>query len=306
MNYLMVLFSLLAVRTTCFISTFSSNIVQRRLFSSAVNNVIPSGVCAVYKPKDWSSNDVVQKIRLMMEAEHRKRTSQKIRLKVGHGGTLDPIAEGVLVIGVGEGTKFMADYLNGSKGYLAKGCFGAEYDTLDRTGQVIATKPYEHITLKDINNILPEFTGDIMQVPPMFSALKRDGKVLYDLARKGIEVEREPRPVKVYKLGLSDNPSLSLPHFELEVECGGGFYIRSLISDLAQKLNSAAYMAELVRTKVGIFTVNECLQQQNWNYGSFCDHIFKCSKIVNLDPLSLPSASASTVSTKPNTYYSRR
>lgn len=297
----MVIITFLVLKTSGFTIPLKASRQSARILSTTVSQPIPSGICAVYKPKDWSSHDVVQRLKVMLEVENRKRTGRTAKVKVGHGGTLDPIAEGVLVIGVGDGTKLMSEFLTGSKGYRAKGCFGEEYDTLDRTGKIVESKPFDHITTSGIDNLIPQFTGDIMQVPPMFSALKRDGETLYNLARQGIEVEREPRPVKVYSLSLH---SLTLPHFEIDVECGGGFYIRTLISDMAKKLDSVAHMTELIRTKQGAFTLEDCLTSDNWTYENVCNHILKCSKSVNIDTSALPLATE--VKEKPRKFYPRR
>ncbi len=259
---------------------------------------LPSGLCAVYKPKGWSSNDVVQKVRSVVES-HWRVDKRRPKIKVGHGGTLDPLAEGVLVLGIGEGTKLMTQYLSGSKGYFATALLGQEMDTLDSTGIVKETKDCSHITLDTLNEALAPFRGDIMQIPPMFSALKRDGNKLYDLARAGVEVEREPRPVTVHKLTLggqgdvynADNSAAALlPQFTLDIESGGGFYVRSLISDLARSVGGVAHMTALVRTKQGGFVVADCIGVDQWTYGNICDHIVRCSWKADIDCATLTPA----------------
>ncbi|CAN0054315.1 unnamed protein product, partial [Discosporangium mesarthrocarpum] len=168
----------------------------------------------------------------------------------------------------------------GTKGYLAEGLLGSETDTQDRLGEVTETADWSHVTLEALEAALPKFTGEIKQVPPMFSALRKDGKRLYQLAREGKTVEREARTVTVHRLWMPPNqPSSSssssssssqrtgaraaaemkdgdgqglsqpLPEFQLEMECGGGFYVRTLITDLARELGTRGHMTSLVRTK---------------------------------------------------------
>jgi len=240
---------------------------------------IPSGLCAVYKPPGWSSSDVVMKVKNILRSEYTERTGERIKLKVGHGGTLDPLAEGVLVLGVGSGTKLMNDYLSGSKGYRASALLGTAMDTLDSTGNVTRTMDCSHVTKEMLDAALPQFRGDILQMPPMFSALKRNGKKLYELAREGIEVERESRPVTVYSLETGD---CALPHFDLHVECSGGFYVRSLIDDLSVAVAGAGHMTALVRTKQGSFTVEDSLREDKWDFDEICKHIVKCSEMVGI------------------------
>jgi len=229
------------------------------------------GILPVYKPKDWTSNDVVLKIKSIISNEVREKTNQKFKIKVGHGGTLDPMATGVLVIGLVKGCKGLESFLKGSKGYLALAVMGEATDTLDSTGKVVAKASTEHVTQVMMEGVLPQFRGDILQVPPMYSALKRDGKKLYELAREGIEVEREARPVHISALELlgqdpfsSPSRPLLLPEFGLSVECGGGTYIRTLIADIAERCQSVAHMTALERTKQGPFTLQDCLKKDSW------------------------------------------
>ena len=218
-----------------------------------------NGFVAVYKPKDWSSNDVVQKVRGVLEKEARQRAGTKVKVKVGHGGTLDPMATGVLVLGVGTGCRDLSMYLKGSKAYRAVGLLGSEYDTMDSTGQITET----------VDVALGAFRGNIMQRPPAFSALRKNGKRLYELARKGEIVEVEPRPVQVDLLNLvpaeeEAGQVLPWPHFGLEIECQGGTYVRSLISDLARAVGARAHMTALVRTKQGPFFLTDCVPEEVW------------------------------------------
>lgn len=255
---------------------------------------MPSGLVAVYKPKDWSSNQVVGKVKWLLRTELQRRTGEKSKLKVGHGGTLDPMAEGVLVLGIGKGTKLLQYALKGSKGYRAVGKIGEATDTLDSTGNVTISMEDQDISailLADIENALPAFRGDILQIPPMFSALKKDGQRLYKLAREGIEVEREARPVTVYGLKLHHEATLNtgqkieLPQFCLDIECSGGFYVRTLLADVAESINSVAHMTYLLRTKQGDFTLDDCIKEEDWNFEKILE------KIKWIDPLPPPDTS---------------
>ena len=246
----------------------------------------PSGLLAVYKPKGLTSSDVVAKVKwLLIDGYNKKQEGvdkkQKVKLKVGHGGTLDPMATGVLVLGVGEGTKLLTTYLKGSKSYRATGKLGVATDTLDCTGTVTDTAPWEHVALGDIKTISKQFVGDIMQTPPMYSALKSQGKRLYDLARDGKVVDRAARPVTVYSLTILEDPDYKLPEFHLDVECSGGFYVRSLIDDIGRRCNSRSMMTELERTKQGPFLLNDCAPSEKWgDFEYMCAQIDKCSAIA--------------------------
>ncbi len=156
------------------------------------------------------------------------------KYKVGHGGSLDPMATGVLVIGLGSGTKVMREFLVGSKKYRASALLGAETDTQDHTGTVSSTADVGHVNFEILQNVLSQFSGTIEQVPPMYSALKIGGKKLCDLARKGQVVKRMPRPIVVHSIQLTSTPE-DLPRFDIEVECSGGTYVRTLISKYSNK-----------------------------------------------------------------------
>ncbi len=274
---------------TAFRSAHSGRTTARVLQSKTdVENIegmsldLPSGLCAVYKPIGWTSNDAVQKVKSILLGGANRIGNKKPKIKVGHGGTLDPLAAGVLVLGINDGTKLMASYLNGSKGYFAGGLLGEERDSQDSTGKVTETLDCGHVTREDLIAALPLFRGEIMQTPPMFSALKQNGEKLYDLARKGIVVDRIARPMSVYKLELASTAE-DLPRFNLDIECSGGFYVRTLISDLSKQVKGVGHMTELIRTKQGIFTLDDCLHQDQWNFESIRQHILTCSVKANLD-----------------------
>lgn len=224
-------------------------------------NMVPGGLIAVYKPKGLTSQDVCAKIKEILQPYSGGRKP----LKVGHGGTLDPMAEGVLVVGIAEGCKGMSDYLAGTKTYCARALLGSETDTLDAEGKVVQTINSDHITTDMLTEMMRKFRGDIMQIPPMYSSLKQNGKRLHALAREGIIVDREPRKVHVFELELTE-PFNRLPEFGVTVTSGGGFYVRSLISDLAKSCGGAAHMTALLRSKHGQFTLDDVLMEKDWNF----------------------------------------
>ena len=203
------------------------------------------GILNIDKPYGITSMDVVRRV---------KRASGQRR--VGHGGTLDPIATGVIPICIGQATRLMEDVVGGAKTYLASVELGGSTNTYDALGEVTELRDASGVSLADIEDALPAFTGDILQVPPMYSALKRDGKRLYDLARAGVEVEREARPVTVHRIALK---GWEPPVATLEVGCGKGFYMRSLAHDLGQALGCGGHLKTLARLRSGAFRVEEAL-----------------------------------------------
>lgn len=163
------------------------------------------------------------------------------------------------------------------------GEFGFETTTLDMEGNVTKTGPYEHITREAIEATIPSFLGKIMQIPPIFSAIKKNGKKLYKSARAGVsadDIEIEPREVEIYRLELlDDNGTMELPKFEIDMECGGGTFVRSLIRDIGYQLDSVATTAKLQRTKQGQFTLDDCLQKDELSAESIYSEIEKFNKI---------------------------
>ena len=248
--------------------------------------VIPSGLIAIYKPQDWSSNDVVGKVKNILRNGLRNMTNnnQKIKIKIGHGGTLDPLAEGVLVLGIGEGTKKLSTYLSGAKNYRATGCLGIETDTLDSTGTIIETMNWDHVDHDILSSMMEShFIGNITQIPPMFSALKKNGTRLYELARKGQVIEREPRSVTISSIKLIKDDQVSLPYFIFETSVSGGTYVRTLISDLAKTCNTRAHMTSLIRTKHGPFELEDSLDISKWTFDEICECLINSSKKYNLN-----------------------
>ncbi len=202
-------------------------------------------VIVVDKPAGMTSHDVVQRVRRAI----RQR-------RVGHAGTLDPAATGVLVLLAGRATR-LSQYLTAAeKEYEGRFVLGAVTDTQDADGDVISTGDYSGVTETRLRECFVEFTGDLMQVPPMVSAVKRDGRPLYVLARQGVEVEREPRPVTVRELELL---GFEPPDVRFRVVCSKGTYVRTLAQDIGTRLGCGAHLGELRRTRSGDFGLDEAL-----------------------------------------------
>ena len=212
---------------------------------------ISGEIIAVDKPLGWTSFDAVKRVRGAIQ----RRLNVK-KFKVGHAGTLDPLATGVLIICTGRATRDIERLQNGSKEYIATIKFGATTPSFDLETEIDQTFPYEHITEDLIREILPRFTGCIMQIPPIYSAVKIDGKRAYKYARNGKDVELKAKPLVIEKIELL---SASLPEIKLRIVCSKGTYIRALTRDLGEALGSGAHLTALCRTRVGDFSINECL-----------------------------------------------
>ena len=200
-------------------------------------------IYSIYKPTGWTSFDVVKKIRGI--------TKEK---KVGHGGTLDPFAEGLLIIATGKDTKQLANISGASKSYRAVLKLGKTTDTLDTEGQIIDTKPVPELNEKIIINVLNKFVGEYEQIPPMFSAKRVNGVRLYKLARENKTVARKPILVNINNISLN---SLNGDSVDFSVTCSKGTYIRVLGKDIANKLGTVGYLIRLIREKVGKFQIND-------------------------------------------------
>lgn len=238
-----------------------------------------NGVIIVDKPKNYTSFDVI--------AILRKKLNQK---KIGHMGTLDPIATGILPILLGETAKFQIFTQNNDKEYIAKMKLGLTTDTLDCTGKILS-KTKCHIKKEEFNKILKKFSGEIEQIPPMFSAIKKNGKKLYDLARKGIEVEREKRKINIINIETlnfdEENQTASI-----KVKCSCGTYIRSLCDDIGRDLGCGAVMTELRRTESNGFDENFSITIEKIKNSEISDlakkyilpteYLFKNIKSVNI------------------------
>lgn len=198
-----------------------------------------NGFFVIDKPAGVTSHDIVSKVR--------RAIGQK---KVGHTGTLDPFATGVLPIAVGEGTKAIQFLDESEKEYRAVLKLGVCTDTQDLTGEILSERDWSHLTADELERIVPQFLGRIRQLPPMFSALKRDGVPLYKLARKGIEIERELREVEIHSLSFD---WIRLPEACFTVRCSRGTYVRTLALDIGEALGCGAHLIELRRTRSGLF-----------------------------------------------------
>lgn len=210
----------------------------------------PSGICIVDKPAGWTSHDVVARARKLLGTR-----------KVGHAGTLDPMATGVLVLGVGRGTRLLTFITGVGKSYEATIRFGVETDSLDADGEVTATHDMSGLDPDAVRRGAARLTGDLLQVPPMVSALKVDGRRLHELAREGVEVERPPRPVTVSRFDVepTDDPML----WRASLDCSSGTYVRSLAADLGRALAGGAHLASLRRTAVGPFGIDEATELES-------------------------------------------
>ncbi|GAB2888240.1 tRNA pseudouridine(55) synthase TruB [Paralcaligenes ginsengisoli] len=205
------------------------------------------GVLLLDKPEGLSSNHALQRAKRALDAK-----------KAGHTGTLDPFATGLLVCCLGRATKISAAMLNADKVYHATIRFGEETDSGDLTGNIVfqAIAPFPGIARDDLERILPAFRGEIEQVPPMYSALKRDGKPLYEYARLGIELDRPARKVTIYKLEIL---SFTGHEAHLAVHCSKGTYIRTLAQDIGRQLGCGAHLTALRRTQVGSFSLDDAV-----------------------------------------------
>ncbi len=208
-----------------------------------------AGFLNVNKPLHLTSHDVVAQTR----RHYRRLTGSR---KVGHAGTLDPLAEGVLVICLGAATRLSDYVMRSRKIYRAEITLGVTTASYDAAGGVLSRRCPDHITRADIERALPRFVGDIEQIPPMFSAVKVDGVKLYELARRGETVQREPRSVSVYSIEIL---AWRNPVVEIEVACGAGTYIRSLAHDLGAALGVGACLSGLTRVASGAFTLRDSL-----------------------------------------------
>ena len=202
------------------------------------------GIINVYKEKGFTSHDVVAKLRGILRMK-----------KIGHTGTLDPAAEGVLPVCLGKGTRLCDMLTDKTKTYRAVLLLGQETDTQDTTGTVLAEYPVE-VTEEAVREAILSFLGDYMQIPPMYSALKVNGKKLYELARQGKEVERQPRPVQILDIQIGQ---VDLPRVTFSVTCSKGTYIRTLCYDIGRKLGCGGCMESLLRTRVDRFKLEDSL-----------------------------------------------
>ncbi len=220
------------------------------------------GILLVDKPKEWTSFDVVNFVRARFNIP-----------KVGHCGTLDPAATGLLVLVIGKFTRFSQKLSGDDKTYEATLLLGTETDTQDMDGTVTAENDWSAVTPEQVTEALISFTGDIMQIPPMVSAVKVDGKRLYEIARKGKEVAREPRPIHIERIDIT---RMELPQADFTVKCSKGTYIRTLCADIGAKLGCGGVLYGLRRTQSGMFDLADAVTVETlktWEQPEFAAHI---------------------------------
>lgn len=207
-------------------------------------------VLYINKPLHWTSFNLVSKVRWKL------RKSLKVKkIKVGHAGTLDPLASGVMVICTGKSTKLIETFQYQTKEYIATLQLGATTPSFDLELPIDATFPYEHITMEMVDEVIPRFLGEIWQIPPVYSAVKVDGKRAYDYARLGQEVELKPKLLVIDEIEVLD---FTLPVLKIRVVCSKGTYIRALARDIGLALQSGAHLIGLERTRIGEIRLENC------------------------------------------------
>ncbi len=217
-------------------------------------NIYEEGkVLLINKPYEWTSFDAVRKVRYLTRTK-----------KVGHAGTLDPLATGLLIICTGKFTKKINEYMAQEKEYTGTITLGAVTPTYDLESEPIDLKPYDHLTEQDLLECTKPFTGAILQTPPIHSAIKKDGKRVYELARRGVDVKLEPRPVTISVFELT---KIELPVVHFRVVCSTGTYIRSLANDFGTCLGCGGYLSSLVRTRIGAFKLDDAMSMEEFQRG---------------------------------------
>lgn len=223
---------------------------------------IKGEVLYVNKPLHWTSFNLVNKLRWKLQ-----KTLKMKHLKVGHAGTLDPLATGVMILCTGKATRLIESFQYQTKEYVATLELGATTPSFDLELEVDATYPTAHITRELVDEVIPRFTGEIWQVPPVYSAVKVDGKRAYDYAREGQKVELKPKLLVIDEIEVLD---FALPILKIRVVCSKGTYIRALARDIGQALGSGAHLTALERTRIGEVKLADC-----WEIDALVDHVEK-------------------------------
>ncbi len=236
-----------------------------------------SGVLLLDKPKDWTSHDAVAFIRSKFNVS-----------KVGHCGTLDPAATGLLVVVLGKFTKLSQKFSGEDKVYKATMLLGTETDSQDMDGNIVRTGDYSSVTEEKLREVIASFIGDQEQIPPMVSAVKKDGARLYELARKGVEVVRDPKPISIYNI---DVEKIEFPYVSFTVYCSKGTYIRTLCSDMGAKLGCGAALFSLERLRSGEFELKNAVDIEtvrNWTQEDLENHVssFIHAKLAKMNKFS--------------------
>ena len=236
-----------------------------------------TGFLIVDKPEEMTSFKVVKEIRKLFSGQ----------FKVGHTGTLDPLATGLLILAVGKATRLSEYFLKQDKCYIVKGRFGLSSDTYDLDGE-LKEVPCPEITKDALLKVLERFRGEIEQIPPPFSAIRIKGKRAYELARKGEKVELKPRRVRIYSLKLLN---FSYPDFEIEVCCSSGTYVRTLVHDIGKALGCDAVVVELRRTKVGKVTVDEAVPLSELSKDNIKSLLIPMDELLDMPEIKIPPES---------------
>lgn len=210
-------------------------------------NFIEGEILVIEKPLRWTSYDLIRKLKSILKYQLGFK-----KLKIGHAGTLDPLASGLMIVCTGKATKRINEFQDATKEYIASIKLGATTPSFDLESAVDQTYPTEHITQDLIKTTLQKFIGEILQVPPIFSAVKIDGKRAYELARKGQDVELKAKPLRIDEIEILN---CEIPDIKIRIVCSKGTYIRAFARDLGIALNSGAYLSGLIRTRVGEFTL---------------------------------------------------
>lgn len=235
------------------------------------------GFLLIDKPTGPTSHDMVDAVRRLTGIR-----------RIGHAGTLDPFATGLLIIGVGKATKEMSKLVGLDKEYEATLKLGTMSDTYDKTGKLREVIKLREVTDEEIKSVLKNFIGTIEQIPPMYSAKKMKGKKLYELARKGIEVERKPIEITIYSIDIVHLPTTDY-RLQLNIKCSSGTYIRSLAHDIGQTLGCGAYLEELRRTAIGPFRIEESAKLPELNKTNIQKAILPVETILSRISHSQPS-----------------
>tara|TARA_E500000178_G_C16999601_1_gene745011 strand:+ start:865 stop:1554 length:690 start_codon:yes stop_codon:yes gene_type:complete len=218
------------------------------------DNIINGKTLLIDKPLNWTSFDAVKYIRRSLTSKFKIK-----KIKVGHAGTLDPLASGLLIICIGKQTKKISEYQNLPKSYTGRFKLGESTPSYDRETEVNKSFSYSHINESDLHNLAKKFIGKKMQKPPVYSAIKKDGKRMYEYARKNIKIEIQERKIEIYEFEITN---FSSPYVEFIIKCSKGTYVRSIANDFGQRLNSGSFLYELRRTGIGDFSILNALKIQ--------------------------------------------
>ncbi len=218
------------------------------------DDIINGKKLLIDKPLNWTSFDAVKYIRRSLTSKFKIK-----KIKVGHAGTLDPLASGLLIICIGKQTKKISEYQNLPKSYTGRFKLGETTPSYDRETEVNKSFSFSHINESDLHNLAKKFIGKKMQKPPVYSAIKKDGKRMYEYARKNIKIEIQERKIEIYEFEITN---FSSPYVEFIIKCSKGTYIRSIANDFGQRLNSGSFLYELRRIGIGDFSILNALKIQ--------------------------------------------